>query len=48
MNEKGKDLFKLYEGNTFKCIGITEEGIKFINDNLDEIKESPCKYIKQK
>ena len=48
VNEKGKDMFKIYKENGFSCIGILEEGIKFIQDNIDEIRKSPCRMPKNK
>lgn len=38
VNKKGENYFKIYETNGFKCIGITEEGLKLINHNSQEIK----------
>ena len=48
VNEKGKDMFKIYKENGFSCIGILEQGIKFIQDNIDEIRNSPCRMPKNK
>lgn len=39
VNNKGEDCFKIYDNGGFKCIGITEEGLKLINSNLDKIKD---------
>ena len=46
VNEKGKDMFKIYKENGFSCIGILEQGIKFIQDNIDEIRKLPCRMPK--
>ena len=48
VNEKGKDMFKIYKENGFSCIGILEQGIKFIQDNIDEIRKLPCRMPKNK
>ena len=39
-------MFKIYKENGFSCIGILEQGIKFIQDNIDEIRKSPCRMPK--
>lgn len=46
VNSKGDNLFKVYKEKGFNCIGILEEGIRFINDHLEEIKNSPCCFSK--
>ena len=33
-------MFGVYREGNFRCIGILEKGIDFINDNLEEIKKS--------
>lgn len=38
VNEKGKGLFRVCVRNGFNCIGVTEEGLQLINDNIDKIK----------
>ena len=38
INKKGEECFKMYDNGGFKCIGINEEGLKLINENLEEIK----------
>lgn len=48
VNEKGKDMFKIYKENGFSCIGILEQGIKFRQDNIDEIRKLPCRMPKNK
>ena len=41
-------MFKIYKENGFSCIGILEQGIKFIQDNIDEIRKLPCRMPKNK
>lgn len=48
INKKGGGMFKIYKENGFSCIGILEEGIKLINDNLEDIKQSPSRMPKTK
>lgn len=48
VNKKGEGMFKIYKENGFSCIGILEEGIKLINDNLEDIKQSPSRMPKTK
>lgn len=48
VNKKGEGMFKIYKENGFSCIGILEEGIKLINDNLEDIKQSPSRMTKEK
>lgn len=38
INKKSEKYFKIYDNGGFKCIGINEEGLKLINENLEEIK----------
>ena len=38
----------IYKENGFSCIGILEQGIKFIQDNIDEIRKLPCRMPKNK
>lgn len=40
VNKKGEGMFGVYRVGNFRCIGILEKGIDFINDNLEEIKKS--------
>lgn len=40
-------LVKQY-GEEFPNIGITELGLKYLEDNLDELKKTPCKLPKKK
>ena len=40
-------MFGVYEEGNYKCIGILEEGVKFINEHLEEIKNSPCRFTKK-
>ena len=35
-------------GEEFPNIGVTEIGLKFLEDNLDELKSTPCKLPKRK
>ena len=48
VNKAGENYFKIICTNgEHKGIAITEEGIKFIDKNLDEIKTYPCKSVKE-
>ena len=38
VNQQGKEYFKVYQQGKFRCIGISEVGIKHINDNIEAIK----------
>ncbi|OSA95724.1 UNVERIFIED_ORG: hypothetical protein B2H93_04700 [Clostridium botulinum] len=38
INQKGDKYFRVYDGAGFKCIGITEDGLTLINDNIETIK----------
>lgn len=45
VNKKGEKYFRVVcADGEHKGIGITEEGIKYIDSNLEEIKNSPCRY----
>lgn len=46
VNKKGENMFGIYEEGNYKCIGILEEGVKFINEHIEDIKNSPCKFKK--
>ncbi|EES90300.1 antirepressor [Clostridium phage D-1873] len=37
VNNKGDKYFKIYDNGGFKNIGITEQGLQLINDNLNNI-----------
>ncbi|AEB77400.1 antirepressor (plasmid) [Clostridium botulinum] len=37
VNNKGDEYFKIYDNGGFKNIGITEQGLQLINDNLNNI-----------
>ena len=37
VNQKGEEYFKVYDNGGYKNIGITEEGINLINNNLEDI-----------
>lgn len=45
VNEKGREYFKIvsYDG-IHKSIAITEDGIKLIDKNINDIRNSPCRY----
>lgn len=47
VNIKGEGYFQVY-GVEYPNIGITEQGMILIKDNLEDIKLSPCKYVKPK
>ena len=48
VNKKGEEYFKIYvDKKGFKCIGIKEKGIDLINNNLEDIKNSPCRMTKK-
>ena len=48
VNKKGEEYFKIYiDKKGFKCIGIKEKGIGLINNNLEDIKNSPCRMAKK-
>lgn len=46
VNEKGRGLFRVY-GEEYKSVGITEDGVKFIDEHIAEIKQSPCRIPKK-
>ena len=46
--KKGGEYFKIYiDKKGFKCVGIKEKGIDLINNNLEDIKNSPCRMAKK-
>jgi len=47
VNDKGKEYFRVY-GEEHKTVGVTENGIKLIDDHLAEIQNSPCRFVKFK
>jgi hypothetical protein len=47
VNDKGKEYFRVY-GEEHKTVGVTENGIKLIDDHLAEIQNSPCRFVKVK
>ena len=48
VNKKGEEYFKIYiDKKGFKCVGIKEKGIDLINNNLEDIKNSPCRMAKK-
>lgn len=46
VNEKGKGLFRVY-GEEFASVGITEDGVRFIDEHIEEIRQSPCRIDKK-
>lgn len=45
VNQKGEDFFKtIVDTQGHKGIGIRENGISLIDKNIEEIKETPCKF----
>ncbi|MDU5101118.1 MAG: ORF6N domain-containing protein [Clostridium butyricum] len=47
VNNKGIPFFKVVEDNGFKNIAIKEDGIKLIDENIDDIRNSSCRYKKK-
>ena len=48
VNKKGEEYFKIYiDKKGFKCVGIKEKGIDLINNNLEDIKNSPCRMTRK-
>lgn len=43
VNHKGEKYFKVV-GEEYKNIAITEEGLKLIDDNIDDVKNAPTRY----
>ena len=46
VNELGRKYFKVYINGKYKSIGVTKEGIKLINNNLEEIRNFGAKKNK--
>lgn len=46
VNELGRKYFKVYINGKYKSIGVTKEGVKLINDNLEEIRNFGVKKNK--
>ena len=46
VNESGRKYFKVYINGKYKSIGVTKEGIKLINNNLEEIRNFGAKKNK--
>lgn len=45
VNNKGEEYFKIVcVDGEHKNIAITEEGLKFIDKNIEDIKSSPCRF----
>lgn len=38
VNEAGRAYFKIYDNGGYKAIGITEEGLKLVQENIEEFK----------
>lgn len=47
VNEKGKEYFKTY-GVEYPNVGVTESGMIFIDEHIEEIRKSPCRLKKEK
>lgn len=47
VNKKGKGMFAVYKEGNFNCIGILEKGIDFINEHLEEIKQTKARKSKK-
>lgn len=45
VNEKGKGLFQQY-GEEYPSIGITKDGLTFLDQHMYEIRQSPCRMTK--
>ena len=46
VNESGRKYFKVYINGKYKSIGVTKEGVKLINNNLEEIRNFGVKKNK--
>lgn len=46
VNNKGDKYFRVY-GDEYPNIGLTEDGVRLVESNLDDIKQSPCKIPKK-
>ena len=40
VNKKGEEYFRVYDNGGFKCIGVTQKGLEFINESLQEVKDN--------
>lgn len=38
VNQAGQDYFRIYDSAGYRCIGVTESGLNFINENIENIK----------
>ena len=47
VNKKGKGMFAIYKEGNFNCIGVLEKGIDFINEHLEEIKQTKARKSKK-
>ena len=47
VNELGRKYFKVYINGKYKSIGVTKEGVKLINDNLEGIRNFGVKKNKE-
>lgn len=45
VNKDGEGIFKVVDANGYKNIAVLENGLKVIEDNLEEIKSSPTSYV---
>lgn len=45
VNKDGEGIFKVVDANGYKNITVLENGLKVIEDNLEEIKSSPTSYV---
>lgn len=46
VNEKGRGLCQVY-GEEYPSVGITEDGVRFIDEHIKEIRLSPCRKSKK-
>lgn len=46
VNEKGRGICQVY-GKEYPSVGITEEGVRFIDEHINEIRLSPCRKSKK-
>lgn len=46
VNEKGRGICQVY-GKEYPSVGITEDGVRFIDEHINEIRLSPCRKSKK-
>lgn len=46
VNEKGRGVCQVY-GEEYPSVGITEDGVRFIDEHINEIRLSPCRKSKK-